>query len=71
MSAATAPGTGIPNAPESLLTPIDIEENLIPDDRAQLTPAQVVEDRLVSKLQGGLSVSQVRTGSRPLFRTHC
>jgi hypothetical protein len=44
-----------------------LEEALVADDRAGLTPAQMVERKLISLLKmNPLPVSQVMAGSRPL-----
>jgi hypothetical protein len=44
------------------------EEVLIPDERAQLTPAQMVERKLVSMLRRcPLMVSQLQTSARYRF----
>ena len=49
------------------LTPPPLEEALVTDARAGLTPAQMVERKLVALLKTNpLPVSHVMAGSRPL-----
>src|SRR5262249_37978734 len=51
----------------ALLTPGSLEEDLIEDARASLTPAQMVERKLVSLLKSNpLPISQMMTGQRSL-----
>jgi hypothetical protein len=49
------------------LTPGSLEEDLVEDARAGLTPAQMVERKLVSLLKSNpLPVSQLMTGKRSI-----
>jgi len=49
------------------LTPGPLEEDLVEDARAGLTPAQMVERKLVSLLKSNpLPVSQMMTGQRSI-----
>jgi len=54
-------------APEEPVAPETQEEALVADSRASLTPAQMVERKLVSLLKSNpLPVSHLKTGARSL-----
>jgi hypothetical protein len=49
---------------------LDQEEALVVDDRDQVSPAEAVERKLVSKLPA-VQLSHVRFARRALSRSHC
>ena len=63
------PSPGLPTDTAGMvpLTPGSLEEDLVEDARAGLTPAQMVERKLVSLLKSNpLPVSQLMTGQRSI-----
>jgi hypothetical protein len=63
----SSPGQPADRTGMATLTPGPLEEDLVEDARAGLTPAQMVERKLVSLLKSNpLPVSQMMTGQRSI-----
>jgi hypothetical protein len=63
----TVPRKPADTAEMATLTPGSLEEDLVEDSRAGLTPAQMVERKLVSLLKSNpLPVSQLMAGKRSI-----